>query len=152
MGIVECEPRQCVVGRPGCGNKINRVATSGHGLFWIHRVAAGGFDHLIESWSLTWGSSYQKRGPAEEWVDSGAEAKEVADVTFEGNLEVFVEKTFASRYVVRLAAQNLLDAQRKDITRVYESLNQYQAGTPVSSELDQEESDPWVILTFRGTF
>ena len=111
-----------------------------------------GFDHLIESWSLTWGSSYQKRGPAEEWVDSGAEAKEVADVTFEGNLEVFVEKTFASRYVVRLAAQNLLDAQRKDITRVYESLNQYQAGTPVSSELDQEESDPWVILTFRGTF
>jgi outer membrane receptor for ferrienterochelin and colicins len=111
-----------------------------------------GFDHLIESWSLTWGSSYQKRGPAEEWVDSGAEAKEVADVTFEGNLEVFVEKTFASRYVVRLAAQNLLDARRKDNTRVYESLGQYQAGTPVSSELDQEESDPWVILTFRGTF
>jgi len=73
-------------------------------------------------------------------------------MSFEGNLEVFVEKTFASRYVVRLAAQNLLDARRKDNTRVYESLGQYQAGTPVSSELDQEESDPWVILTFRGTF
>jgi outer membrane receptor for ferrienterochelin and colicins len=111
-----------------------------------------GFDHLIESWGFTWGSSYQKRGPAEEWLDSGAETKEVADVTFEGNLELFVEKTFADRFVVRLAAQNLLDAKRKDVTRIYESIEQYDARTPVTSELDQEESDPWVILTFRSTF
>jgi outer membrane receptor for ferrienterochelin and colicins len=111
-----------------------------------------GFDHLIEPWAMTWGVSYQKRGAAEEWVDSGAETKEVADVTFEGNLEVFMEKTFAERYVVRLAAQNLLDAKRKDVTRIYESVEQYAARTPVSSEIDQEESDPWVILTFRSTF
>ncbi|MGH8177762.1 MAG: TonB-dependent receptor plug domain-containing protein [Steroidobacter sp.] len=111
-----------------------------------------GFDHLIESWSLTWGTSYQKRGPAEEWIDSGAETKEVADVTFEGNLEVFVEKTFADRFVVRLAAQNLLDAKRDDVTRIYESVEQYNARTPVTAELDREESDPWVILTFRSTF
>jgi TonB-dependent receptor len=111
-----------------------------------------GFDHLIEALSFTWGASYQKRGAAEEWVDSGAETKEVADVTFEGNLEVFVEKTFADRFVLRLAAQNLLDAKRKDVTRIYESVDQYNARTPESSELDQEESDPWVILTFRSTF
>jgi outer membrane receptor protein involved in Fe transport len=111
-----------------------------------------GFDHLIEAWALTWGTSYQKRGAAEEWIDSGAETKEVADVTFEGNLEVFVEKTFASRFVVRLAAQNLLDAKRKDVTRIYESIEQYDNRTPVTAELDQEESDPWVILTFRSTF
>jgi hypothetical protein len=85
-------------------------------------------------------------------VDSGAETKEIADVTFEGNLEVFVEKTFADRFVVRLAAQNLLDAVRKDVTRTYESVDQYLARTPVTEELDQEESDPWVILTFRSTF
>ncbi|HEX7013738.1 MAG TPA: TonB-dependent receptor, partial [Steroidobacteraceae bacterium] len=111
-----------------------------------------GFDHLVESWNLTWGTSYQKRGPAEEWVDAGAQAKQIADVTFEGNLEVFIEKTFADRFVVRLAAQNLLDAKRKDVTRTYESVEQYQARTPVTVELDQEESDPWVILTFRSTF
>ena len=111
-----------------------------------------GFDHLIESWTLTWGASYQKRGPAEEWVDAGAETKEVSDVTFDGNLEVFVEKTFAERFVVRLAAQNLLDAVRKDETRTYESVEQFEARTPVTSALDQEESDPWVILTFRSTF
>jgi outer membrane receptor protein involved in Fe transport len=111
-----------------------------------------GFDHLIESWKLTYGMSYQKRGAAEEWVDSGAETKEVSDVTFEGNLEVFVEKTFADRYVVRLAAQNLLDAMREDITYTYESLDQYNARTPVSVRLDREESDPWIILTFRSTF
>ncbi len=111
-----------------------------------------GFDHLIESWAFTWGVSYQKRGPAEEWVDSGAETKEVADVTFEGNLELFIEKTLADRFVVRLAAQNLLDAKRDDVTRIYESIDQYNARTPVTSELDREESDPWVILTFRSTF
>ncbi len=111
-----------------------------------------GFDHLIEAWAFTWGMSYQKRGPAEEWIDSGAETKEVADVTFEGNLEIFVEKTIADRFVVRLAAQNLLDAQRDDVTRIYESMEQYNARTPVTSELDREESDPWVILTFRSTF
>ena len=111
-----------------------------------------GFDHLIERWALTWGSSYQKRGAAEEWIDSGATTKEVADVTFEGNLEVFLEKTFAARYVVRVAAQNLLDAKRKDVTRIYESVAQYNARTPVVSELDQEESDPWIIVTFRSTF
>ncbi|MGH8177760.1 MAG: TonB-dependent receptor plug domain-containing protein [Steroidobacter sp.] len=111
-----------------------------------------GFDHLIEPWRMTWGASYQRRGAAEDWGDVGAQTKEVADVTFGGNLEMFIEKTFADRYVVRLAAQNLLDAVRKDVTRRYESLDQYSNRTPVAVELDQEESASSVILTFRSTF
>ena len=58
-----------------------------------------GFDHLLESIAFTWGASYQKQGPAEEWVNISAEAKEVTDVEFEGNLEFFVEKKIADRYV-----------------------------------------------------
>lgn len=111
-----------------------------------------GFDHLIESIGLTWGMSYQKRGPAEEWVNVSAEAKEVTDVEYEGNLEFFVEKKLADRFVVRLAAQNLLDAEKDETQRVYESLDQLEAGTPVTTVRQNEQADPAFILTFRGTF
>ncbi|MGH8251739.1 MAG: TonB-dependent receptor plug domain-containing protein [Steroidobacteraceae bacterium] len=111
-----------------------------------------GFDHLIEAIGFTWGASYQKQGPAEEWVNLSAEAKEVTEVEFDGSLEFFVEKTIAERYVVRLAAQNLLDASKDELQRVYESVDQLVANTPVSSLRAAEESDPVYILTFRGTF
>jgi outer membrane receptor for ferrienterochelin and colicins len=111
-----------------------------------------GFDHLIESIGFTWGSSYQKQGRAQEWVNVSAEAKEVTDVEFDGNLEFFVEKTLADRFVVRLAAQNLLDAKKDEVQRVYESVEQYEARTPVTRIRQVEESDPVFIVTFRGTF
>jgi outer membrane receptor for ferrienterochelin and colicins len=111
-----------------------------------------GFDHLIAGIGLTWGASYQKLGPAQEWVNVSAEAKEVTDVEYAGNLEVFVEKTIADKFVVRLAAQNLLDADKDEIQRVYESVDQYQAKTPVTTVHQNEEADPVYILTFRGTF
>jgi outer membrane receptor for ferrienterochelin and colicins len=111
-----------------------------------------GFDHLISGIGLTWGASYQKLGPAQEWVNVSAEAKEVTDVEYGGNLEFFIEKTLADKFVVRLAAQNLLDADKDEIQRVYESVEQYQAKTPVILLHANEESDPVYILTFRGTF
>jgi len=111
-----------------------------------------GFDHLIDSIGLTWGMSYQKRGSSEEWVNVSAEAKEVTDLKYDGNLEFFVEKKLANRFVVRLAAQNLLDATKDEVQRVYESLDQLIAGTPVSTVHQREEADPAFILTFRGTF
>jgi hypothetical protein len=111
-----------------------------------------GFDHLLAGIGFTYGASYQKLGPAQEWVNVSAEAKEVTDVEYDGNLEVFLEKTLAERFVVRLAAQNLLDAEKDETQRVYESVDQYQAGTPVTQIRQIEESDPVFILTFRGTF
>ena len=111
-----------------------------------------GFDHLIESWDFTWGASYQKRGEAERWTNASAETKEIRSIDYEGNLEFFVEKILAKRYVLRLAAQNLLDAQLTEIERAYESVEQIQNGTPVSERSLIEVSDPSFILTFRGTF
>ena len=111
-----------------------------------------GFDHLIEGIGFTWGASYQKLGPAQEWVNVSAEAKEVTDVEYDGNLELFLEKTIADKYVVRLAAQNLLDAEKDETQRIYESVDQLNARTPVTTVRQIEESDPVYILTFRGTF
>jgi hypothetical protein len=53
---------------------------------------------------------------------------------------------------VRFAAQNLLDASKDEIVRVFESVDQLTAGTPVSQLRASEEADPVYILTFRGTF
>ncbi len=111
-----------------------------------------GFDHRIGGSGFTWGASYQKLGEAQEWVNVSAEAKEVTDVEYDGNLEFFVEKVFADRFVVRLAAQNLLDAEKDEIQRVYESVEQLEAGTPVTTVHQNEEADPVYILTFRGAF
>ncbi len=111
-----------------------------------------GFDHFLESIRFTYGVSYRKQGPAEEWVNVSAEAKEVTDVEYDGNLELFLEKQIAERYVVRFAAQNLLDAEKDERISVFESVEELQANTPVSSTRQIEESDPVYILTFRGTF
>ncbi len=106
-----------------------------------------GFDHLIEQLGAHLGIELSKARRGRGVGRLGRCDQEVADVTFEGNLEVFLEKTFAERFVVRLAAQNLLDAKRKgrDPRSMSRSRSTTRA-TPVSSELDQEESDPWVIL------
>ena len=111
-----------------------------------------GFDHLIEGIGFTWGASYQKRGVAERWTTESAETKLVRTIDYEGNLEFFVEKTLADRFVIRLAAQNLLDAELLETERAYESVEQIQNNTPVSVRSLLEVSDPSVILTFRGTF
>ncbi len=111
-----------------------------------------GFDHRIESWGFTWGASYQERGESQGWTNVSAEAKEVRDIDYEGNLEVFIEKTLFDRFVIRAAAQNLMDAKLTETERVYESLDQLVNGTPVSVRSLVEEADPAFILTMRGTF
>jgi outer membrane receptor for ferrienterochelin and colicins len=111
-----------------------------------------GFDHLIEQIGFTWGASYQKQGPAEEWVNISSETKEVNEIEYDGNLELFLEKTLAERFVVRLAAQNLLDAEKDEHHRIFGSVEQLQANTPDATIRQIEESDPVYILTFRGTF
>jgi len=111
-----------------------------------------GFDHALPGIGFTYGMSYQQLGKAEEWVNVSAEAKEVTEVEYDGNLEVFFEKKLADRFVVRLAAQNLLDAKKDEIQGIFESVEQLEAGTPEARIHAIEESDPVYILTFRGTF
>jgi outer membrane receptor protein involved in Fe transport len=115
-------------------------------------VYNAGFDHRIEPWKFTWGASYQKRGLSQRWTNASADMKEVRDIEFEGNLEVFLEKTLFGRVVVRVAAQNLLDATKTETERAYESLDQVVNGTPVTVRTLVEAADPAYIVTLRGAF
>ncbi len=112
-----------------------------------------GFDHLLESIAFTWGASYQKLGPAEEWVNISAESKEVTEIEYEGNLEFFVEKTIADKFV---RAPRRPEPARRGQGRTPRDLRvgRGAAGrTRRSRPIRQiEESDPVYILTFRGTF
>jgi len=131
---------------------VYRLVSSGCAASWCLAKFVFSGRCLPAAPETTWGASYQKQGPAQEWQNVSAEAKEVTDVEFDGNLELFIEKTIADRFVIRLAAQNLLDAEKVETQRVYESVEQLQTGTPVTTVGQVEESDPAYILTFRGTF
>ncbi len=107
-----------------------------------------GFEHELRQWSMSYGLSYQKQDEAEEF-----EGGEVNRVSYDGNLEAFIEKRFANGdYVLRLAAQNLLNAEKKELIREYEDIDAYRSGSPESSEVEREETEPAIILTLRGRF
>lgn len=107
-----------------------------------------GFEHEIESMAFSYGMSYQRQGAAEEF-----EGGEVNRITYDGNLEVFIEKRFASGdYVVRLSGQNLLDAEKRELIKEYDDSAAYRADNFDTREVEVEETSPSVILTFRGRF
>lgn len=107
-----------------------------------------GFEHELSQWNLSYGMSYQKQGDAEEF-----EGNEVNRIRYDGNLEVFIEKRFDNdNYVLRLSGQNLLDAEKNEFIREFDSTADFKQGSADSSEVELENTEPAIILTFRGRF
>lgn len=107
-----------------------------------------GFEHELPSVNMSYGMSYQRQGDSEEF-----EGGEVNRISYDGNLELFIEKRFANGdYVLRLSGQNLLDAEKRERIREYDDGDAYRAGEPASSETEVEETSPAIILTLRGRF
>lgn len=107
-----------------------------------------GFEHELPALEMSYGMSFQRQGDSEEF-----EGGEVNRISYDGNLEAFIEKRFAGGdYVLRLSAQNLLDAEKRELIREYDDGDAYRAGQFASSETEVEETSPAIILTFRGRF
>lgn len=107
-----------------------------------------GFEHELPALEMSYGMSFQRQGDSEEF-----EGGEVNRISYDGNLELFIEKRFAGGdYVLRLSAQNLLDAEKRELIREYDDGDAYRAGQFASSETEVEETSPALILTFRGRF
>lgn len=107
-----------------------------------------GLEHENESLGLSYGMSYQRQGSAEEF-----EGGEVKQIRYDGNLELFVEKRLAGGdYVIRLSGQNLLDAEKRELSREYDDAEAYRANRASTREEETEETSPAIILTLRGRF
>ncbi|MES3029005.1 MAG: TonB-dependent receptor [Pseudomonadota bacterium] len=112
-----------------------------------------GFVHTVPTWNASFGASLYDR-------DMGFETGLDEDVTvdYDPDLEAFVEKRFGDRYVVRLAAMNLLDKEKRETYRTYdgdsvdEILANRAAGDINDSERESERSGVLYQVTFRAAF
>lgn len=107
-----------------------------------------GFEHEITPWAFSYGMSYQRQGASEEF-----EGGEVNRITYDGNLEVFIEKRFADGdYALRLSGQNLLDAEKRELIKEYDDGDAFRAGEFETRETEVENTSPAILINFRGRF
>ncbi len=107
-----------------------------------------GFEHELHSFDMSYGLTYQEQGDAEEF-----EGEEINRISYDGNLELFIEKRFANdNYVIRLSGQNLLDAKKEELVREFDGVEALRAGTADTIETEVETSEPSIVLTLRGRF
>jgi outer membrane receptor for ferrienterochelin and colicins len=112
-----------------------------------------GFIHTVPAWNASFGASLYDR-------DAGADAglDEESTVDYDADLEAFVEKRFGDRYVVRLAAMNLLDKEKRETFRTFDgdSVDELIAARLAhdvdESERESERSGALYQVTIRAAF
>jgi outer membrane receptor for ferrienterochelin and colicins len=112
-----------------------------------------GVTHNIEPWRTSFGFSYRKQGMSRSLF-----LGEIEDQWYDANLEVFVEHRITDRIVMRLVANNLLDADSIQSERNYdgdsaeELRDEMLANNVEEFEIERENSSPTVLFTLRAVF
>ena len=112
-----------------------------------------GVTQEIPSWGVSGGFSFRKQGKSRSTFLGEEEFQ-----TYEGNLEAYLEKRFGKNFVLRLSANNLLDARSLQWERNFdgdtglEIIENQQAGDVDNFEVEHEETSPQVMLTARLVF
>jgi outer membrane receptor protein involved in Fe transport len=112
-----------------------------------------GVTQEIPDWGMSAGFSFRKQGQARSTFFGEEEFQK-----YEGNLEAYVEKRFGSNFVMRLSANNLLDARSLQWEKNYdgdtglEIIENQQNGDVDNFEVEHEETSPQVMLTARLVF
>lgn len=106
-----------------------------------------GFIQDIREWGMSFGASYRRQGDA----FSRVLAEEVT-TSYEGDLEVFVEKRFGDRMSVRLTGSNLLDASKDEAFNKFDNAADQLDRDFDEFELETESSGPVYQLIARYSF
>jgi outer membrane receptor protein involved in Fe transport len=106
-----------------------------------------GFIHDLPDVGAAFGATYRKQGKA-----FGRVVGEEVTTTYGGELEVFVEKRFGERYVVRLTGSNLLDGKKKEAFDKFTTIADQRARDYDEFELESEQAGPVFQLVARATF
>lgn len=106
-----------------------------------------GFIHDITDWGAAFGATYRKQGKA-----FGRVIGEEVTTTYGAELEMFIEKRFGDRYVVRLTGSNLLDGKKKEAFNKFTTLADQRARAFDEYELEAEQAGPVFQLVARATF
>lgn len=109
--------------------------------------------HNFMSRDMAVGFSYQGRDSSDEYAYD-----EIVTTDYDGNLELFFEKRFSQKLVMRVTGTNLLDAvKREDIIKYDgDSLAELRDAIAMDQrdelEVQLEESSPMISFTLRAAF
>jgi len=106
-----------------------------------------GFIHDLPDLGAAFGATYRKQGDA-----FGRVVGEEVTTEYGGELEVFLEKRFGERLVVRLTGSNLLDGKKDEAFNKFATLADQRARNFDEYELESEQAGPVFQLVARATF
>jgi len=103
--------------------------------------------HDIPALGLSHGISWQKQGDAREVLTD-----EVKSVRYGANLDYFIEKRFLADFTVRFTVNNILDANKREQSLLYEGLADLRDNVIDETVFETEHADTVFFLTLRGSF
>lgn len=112
-----------------------------------------GFIHNLHEWQSAFGVNYRRQDDARLIV-----LGEIRDTSYDGDLELFLEKRFGETWTVRFTAANLLDLEKKEVIRSFdgdsaaEIVDAMRAGDVDEIEIERESSGPVLQLAVRAAF
>ena len=110
-------------------------------------VLNAGFIHDIKSWGASFGASYRKQGDAFSRI-VGEEVK----TTYDGDLEMFVEKHFGDRFTLRFTGSNLLDVEKSEYFHKFLNAGDQTDRIYDEYEIERETSGPVFQVVGRYAF
>lgn len=112
-----------------------------------------GFIQTLADLDASFGASLSGRSKAREIA-----LDEEVDLTYGKDLEAFIEKRFADRFVLRLSATNILDRKKNEQFRTYDGdsvadiIEAHRDGDVEESERESERAGALFQVTLRATF
>jgi outer membrane receptor protein involved in Fe transport len=106
-----------------------------------------GFIQDLREWGAAFGATYRKQGGA-----YGRMIGEEVATSYGADLEVFIEKRFHGRFVLRLTGSNLLNGQKRETFNKFNTIEDQISRDFDEYELEREEAGPVFQLVGRMTF
>lgn len=106
-----------------------------------------GFIHDLPDLQTSFGASYRKQGEAYSRV-----VGEEVTTTYGADLEMFVEKRVGKSFSLRLSGTNLLDAEKKEVFRKFNTEQEQKDRDYDEYEIETEKAGPRIQLVGRWAF
>jgi len=116
-------------------------------------VFNAGFIQNVPGWQAAFGLNYREQGDAKQIV-----LGEIRETSYDGDLELFVEKRWGDTWVLRFTAANLLDLEKQEVIYSFDGdstqaiVDAMRNGDIDEIEIEQETSGPVLQLALRAQF
>jgi len=110
-------------------------------------VLNAGFIQDLPEVGAAFGATYRKQGRA-----FGRVVGEEVTTTYGADLEIFLEKRFGDRYVVRLTGSNLLNGKKREAFNKFNTIDDQRGRDFDEYELESEKAGPVFQIVARATF